>query len=49
MKTSRRRLDVDVEELDRVIDAAENGPLSKADRLMRTGASDRRSAMMPTP
>jgi len=32
MKTSRRRLDVDVEELDRVIDAAENGPLSKADR-----------------
>jgi hypothetical protein len=31
MKTSRRRLDVDVEELDRVIDAAENGPLSKAD------------------
>jgi len=32
MKTSRRRLDVDVEELDRVIDATENGPLSKADR-----------------
>jgi transposase len=32
MKTSRRRLDVDVEELDRVIDAAENGPLSEADR-----------------
>jgi len=32
MKTSRHRLDVDVEELDRVIDAAENGPLSKADR-----------------
>ncbi len=32
MKTSRRRLDVDVEELDRIIDAAENGPLSKADR-----------------
>jgi transposase len=32
MKTSRRRLDVDVEELDRVIDAAENGPLSKTDR-----------------
>ncbi len=31
MKTSRRRLDVDVEELDRVIDAAENGPLSKSD------------------
>ena len=31
-KTSRRRLDVDVEELDRVIDAAEDGPLSKADR-----------------
>src|SRR5271170_2201824 len=32
MKSSRRHLDVDVEELDRVIDAAENGPLSKADR-----------------
>jgi transposase len=32
MKNTRRRLDVDVEELDRVIDAAENGPLSKADR-----------------
>ena len=32
MKTSRHRLDVDVEELDRVIDAAENGPLSEADR-----------------
>jgi hypothetical protein len=32
MKTSRRRLHVDLEELDRVIDAAENGPLSKADR-----------------
>jgi transposase len=32
MKTSRRRLDVDVEDLDRVIDASENGPLSKADR-----------------
>src|SRR4051812_19688319 len=32
MKTSRRRLDVDVEDLDRVIDAAENGPLSQADR-----------------
>jgi len=32
MKTSRRRLDVNVEELDRVIDAAENGPLSEADR-----------------
>jgi hypothetical protein len=32
MRTSRRRLDVDVEELDRVIDAAENGPLRKADR-----------------
>jgi hypothetical protein len=32
MKTSRRRLDVDVEDLDRVIDAAENGPLSKAYR-----------------
>lgn len=31
-KSSRRRLDVDVEELDRVIDAAENGPLSTADR-----------------
>jgi transposase len=32
MKTSRHRLDVDVEELDRVIDATENGPLSQADR-----------------
>ena len=32
MKTTRRRLDVDVEELDRVIDASESGPLSKADR-----------------
>jgi transposase len=32
MRNSRRRLDVDVEELDRVIDATENGPLSKADR-----------------
>jgi hypothetical protein len=32
MKTSRSRLDVDVEELDRLIDAAENGPLSTADR-----------------
>src|SRR4030095_7881982 len=32
MKTSRRRLDVDVEELDRVIDAAEDVPLSRADR-----------------
>ncbi len=32
MKTSRRRLDVDVEELDRMIDSTENGPLSKADR-----------------
>ena len=32
MKTARRRLDVDVEDLDRVIDAAENGPLSEADR-----------------
>src|SRR3984885_4616769 len=32
MKPSRRRLDVNVEELDRVIDAAENGPLSNADR-----------------
>ena len=31
MKNTRRRLDVDVEELDRVIDAAEDGPLSKAD------------------
>jgi transposase len=31
-KSSRRRIDVDVEELDRVIDAAENGPLSPADR-----------------
>jgi len=31
-KTPRRRLDVDVEELDRVIDATENGPLSRADR-----------------
>jgi transposase len=31
-KTSRHRLDVDVEELDRVIDATENGPLGKADR-----------------
>src|SRR5271168_5225829 len=31
-KSSRRHLDVDVEDLDRVIDAAENGPLSKADR-----------------
>jgi transposase len=32
VKSSRRHLDVDVEELDRVIDAAENGPLSNADR-----------------
>jgi transposase len=32
MKPSRSRLDVDLEELDRVIDAAENGPLNKADR-----------------
>ena len=31
MKTSRRRLDVNVEEPDRVIDRAEDGPLSKAD------------------
>jgi len=31
-KSSRRHLDVDVEDLDRVIDASENGPLSKADR-----------------
>ncbi len=30
-KTSRRRIDVNVEELDRVIDAAERAPLSKAD------------------
>jgi transposase len=29
---SRRRIDVDVEELDRMIDATENGPLSRADR-----------------
>ena len=29
---SRHRIDVDVEELDRVIDATENGPLSRADR-----------------
>src|SRR5580704_8071876 len=37
MKTSRRRLDVNVEELDRVIDAAEDGPLSKADcRKLKT-------------
>ena len=32
MKNSRRHLDVDVEELDRMIDATENGPLSKPDR-----------------
>jgi len=31
-KRSRYRIDVDVEELDRVIDATERGPLSKADR-----------------
>jgi transposase len=31
MKISRHRLDVNVEELDRVIDRAEDGPLSKAD------------------
>ena len=31
MRTSRRRLNVDVEELDRVIYAAEDGPLSKSD------------------
>jgi transposase len=31
-KASRHSIDVDVEELDRVIDTAENGPLSKADR-----------------
>ena len=31
MQTSRRRLNVDVEELDRVIDAAEDGPLSKSE------------------
>lgn len=36
-KESRRSIDVDVEELDRVIDAAENGPLSKADcRKLKT-------------
>jgi transposase len=29
---SRHRIDVDVEELDRMIDATENGPLSRADR-----------------
>jgi hypothetical protein len=31
-KTSRRRVDVTVEELDRVIDETEKGPLSEADR-----------------
>jgi transposase len=31
-KTSRRRVDVNVEELDRVIDETEKGPLSEADR-----------------
>src|SRR6202050_4070730 len=31
-KTSRRRVDVKVEELDRVIDETEKGPLSEADR-----------------
>jgi hypothetical protein len=31
-KTPRRRLDVNVEELDRVTDGSENGPLSEADR-----------------
>lgn len=31
-KTSRRRIDVNVEELDRVIDETEKGPLSEADR-----------------
>ena len=31
-KTPRRRIDVNVEELDRVIDEAEKGPLSEADR-----------------
>jgi len=31
-KTSLRRVDVNVEELDRVIDETEKGPLSEADR-----------------
>jgi len=31
-KISRRGIDVDVEELDRLIDATEQGPLSEADR-----------------
>jgi transposase len=31
-KTSRRGIDVDVEELDRLIDSTEQGPLSEADR-----------------
>ena len=31
-KTPRPRIDVNVEELDRVIDGSENGPLSEADR-----------------
>ena len=30
-KTPRRRIDVNVEELDRVIDSAQLGPLSEAD------------------
>ena len=35
-QTSRRRIDVNVEELDRVIDETENGPLNEADRQMRS-------------
>jgi hypothetical protein len=31
-KPPQQRIDVNVEELDRVIDATENGPLNKADR-----------------
>ena len=31
-QTSRRRIDVNVEELDRVIDETEKGPLNEADR-----------------
>ena len=31
-KTPRRRVDVNVEELDRVIDETEKGPLSEEDR-----------------
>jgi transposase len=31
-KTSRRGIDIDVEELDRLIDSTEHGPLSEADR-----------------